>query len=146
MQFGPGLRFYRSGWAALRHRSPDMNTLVMLGTSAAFGYSLLVTLAPGLFPAGSAHVYYEASGVVITLILLGKLFEALAKGRSSEAMRTLLALQPRVARGCGVTARCAEVPADDVRAGRSGAGAFGRAPAGGRRGGGGPVLSWTNPC
>ncbi|GGL80985.1 ATPase [Deinococcus aerolatus] len=116
VQFGPGLRFYRSGWAALRHRSPDMNTLVMLGTSAAFGYSLLVTLAPGLFPAGSAHVYYEASGVVITLILLGKLFEALAKGRSSEAMRTLLALQPNVARvqrDGGVV----EVPADDVRVG-----------------------------
>jgi Cu+-exporting ATPase len=116
VQFGPGLRFYRSGWAALRHRSPDMNTLVMLGTTAAFGYSLLVTLAPGLFPAGSAHVYYEASGVVITLILLGKLFEALAKGRSSEAMRTLLALQPgvaRVQRGGGVV----EVPVDDVRVG-----------------------------
>ncbi|WP_052195287.1 heavy metal translocating P-type ATPase [Deinococcus radiopugnans] len=116
VQFGPGLRFYRSGWAALKHRSPDMNTLVMLGTSSAFGYSLLVTLAPGLFPAGSAHVYYEASGVVITLILLGKLFEALAKGRSSEAMRTLLALQPNVARvqrDGGVV----EVPADDVRVG-----------------------------
>ncbi|WP_288403199.1 copper ion binding protein, partial [uncultured Deinococcus sp.] len=94
VQFGPGRRFYRTGWAALRHGSPDMNTLVMLGTSAAFGYSLLVTLAPGLFPAGSAHVYYEASGVVITLILLGKLFEAVAKGRSAGAMRALLALQP----------------------------------------------------
>ncbi len=116
VQFGPGLRFYRSGWAALRHRSPDMNTLVMLGTSAAFGYSLLVTLAPGLFPAGSAHVYYEASGVVVTLILLGKLFEALAKGRSSEAMRTLLALQPRVAR-VQRDGQVAEVPADDVRLG-----------------------------
>jgi Cu+-exporting ATPase len=98
VQFGPGRRFYRTGWAALRHRSPDMNTLVMLGTSAAFGYSMLVTLAPGLFPAGSAHVYYEASGVVITLILLGKLFEAVAKGRSAGAMRALLALQPGSAR------------------------------------------------
>ncbi|MPY67561.1 copper-translocating P-type ATPase [Deinococcus sp. SDU3-2] len=116
VQFGPGLRFYRTGWAALKHRSPDMNTLVMLGTTAAFGYSLLVTLAPGLFPPGSAHVYYEASAVVITLILLGKLFEAIAKGRSSEAMRTLLALQPntaRVQRGGEVL----EVAADDVRLG-----------------------------
>ncbi|WP_104989730.1 heavy metal translocating P-type ATPase [Deinococcus sp. NW-56] len=116
VQFGPGLRFYRTGWASLRHRSPDMNTLVMLGTTAAFGYSLLVTLAPGLFPPGSAHVYYEASAVVITLILLGKLFEAIAKGRSSEAMRTLLALQPntaRVQRGGEVL----EVAADDVRVG-----------------------------
>ncbi|AWN21833.1 heavy metal translocating P-type ATPase [Deinococcus irradiatisoli] len=97
VQFGPGRRFYRSGWAALRHRSPDMNTLVMLGTTAAYVYSLLVTLAPGLFPAGSAQVYFEASGVVISLILLGKYFEALAKGRSSEAMRGLLALRPPLA-------------------------------------------------
>ncbi|PNY81683.1 heavy metal translocating P-type ATPase [Deinococcus koreensis] len=116
VQFGPGRRFYRTGWAALRHRSPDMNTLVMLGTSAAFGYSLLVTLAPGLFPPGSAHVYYEASGVVITLILLGKLFEAIAKGRSSEAMRTLLALQPNVAR-VQRGAEVVEVASDDVRVG-----------------------------
>lgn len=116
VQFGPGLRFYRTGWAALRHRSPDMNTLVMLGTSAAFAYSLAVTLAPQLFPAGSRHVYFEASAVVITLILLGKLFEAIAKGRSSEAMRTLLQLQPataRVQRGAQVQ----EVPVDAVRLG-----------------------------
>ncbi|MEF2279039.1 heavy metal translocating P-type ATPase [Deinococcus sp. YIM 134068] len=116
VQFGPGLRFYRSGWAALRHRSPDMNTLVMLGTTAAFAYSVLATVAPGLFPVGSAHVYFEASAVVITLILLGKLFEALAKGRSGEAMRSLLALRPstaRVRRGGEVV----EVAADDVRVG-----------------------------
>ena len=75
-----------------------MNALVMIGTSAAFFYSLAVTLAPGIFPAGTAHVYYEASGVVMTLILLGKYFEALAKGRSSQAMKTLLSLQPKEAR------------------------------------------------
>ncbi|CAM3794804.1 copper chaperone CopZ [Deinococcus saxicola] len=98
VQFGPGRRFYRLGWASLKHRSPDMNALVMIGTSAAFFYSLVVTLAPQLFPAGTAHVYYEASGVVITLILLGKYFEALAKGRSSEAMKSLLSLQPKEAR------------------------------------------------
>jgi P-type Cu+ transporter len=98
VQFGPGRRFYRQGWAALRHRSPDMNSLVMIGTSAAFFYSLAVTLAPQLFPVGTAHVYYEASAVVVTLILLGKYFEAVAKGRSSEAMKTLLNLTPRTAR------------------------------------------------
>ncbi|MGX9685837.1 copper-translocating P-type ATPase [Deinococcus wulumuqiensis] len=116
VQFGPGLRFYRTGWAAARHRSPDMNTLVMLGTSAAFLYSLAVTLFPQWFPAGSRHVYFEASAVVITLILLGKYFEAVAKGRSSEAMRTLLQLQPqtaRVQRGAEVT----ELPVDAVRVG-----------------------------
>lgn len=98
VQFGPGRRFYRLGWAAMKHRSPDMNSLVMIGTSAAFFYSLLVTLAPGLFPDGTAHVYYEASAVVITLILLGKYFEAIAKGRSSEAMKKLLSLQAKTAR------------------------------------------------
>jgi Cu+-exporting ATPase len=98
VQFGPGLRFYRLGWKAIKNRSPDMNALVMIGTSAAFFYSLLVTLAPQIFPVGTAHVYYEASAVVITLILLGKYFEALAKGRSSEAMKKLLNLQPKTAR------------------------------------------------
>lgn len=98
VQFGPGRRFLRLGWAALRHRSPDMNTLVMIGTGAAYLYSLLVTLAPGLFPAGTAHVYFEASAVVITLILLGKVLEARARGRSSAAMTALLRLQPTTAR------------------------------------------------
>lgn len=113
VQFGPGRRFLRTGWAALRHRSPDMNSLVMIGTLAAFGYSTLVTLAPGLFPAGSAHVYFEASAVVITLILLGKYFEAVAKGRTSEAMKTLLALQPATATVIRHGAEV-EVPVDDV--------------------------------
>ena len=116
VQFGPGRRFYRLGWAAARHGSPDMNTLVALGTSAAFFYSLLVTLAPGLLPAGSAHVYYEAAAVVITLVLLGKTFEALAKGRSGAAMQKLLSLgakSARVLRGDAET----EVPVADVRPG-----------------------------
>ena len=116
VQFGPGLRFYRTGWAALRHRSPDMNTLVMIGTTAAFAYSLAVTLAPQWFPEASRHVYYEASAVVITLILLGKLFEAIAKGRSSEAMRTLLALQPQTAR-IKRAEEVQEVGVDSVRVG-----------------------------
>ncbi|GAA5513027.1 copper-transporting P-type ATPase [Deinococcus carri] len=98
IQFGPGLRFYRLGWKSLRNRAPDMNALVMIGTTAAFLYSLVATVAPGLFPEGTAHVYYEASGVVITLILLGKYFEAIAKGRSSEAMKKLLSLQAKTAR------------------------------------------------
>ncbi|GMA14689.1 copper-translocating P-type ATPase [Deinococcus metallilatus] len=98
IQFGPGLRFYRLGWKSLKNRSPDMNALVMIGTTAAFLYSLVATVAPGIFPEGTAHVYYEASGVVITLILLGKYFEAVAKGRSSEAMKKLLSLQAKTAR------------------------------------------------
>ncbi|ADV65927.1 heavy metal translocating P-type ATPase [Deinococcus maricopensis] len=98
VQFGPGRRFYRLGWKSLRGRSPDMNALVMIGTTAAFLYSLVATVAPGIFPEGTAHVYYEASAVVITLILLGKYFEAIAKGRSSEAMKALLSLQAKTAR------------------------------------------------
>ncbi|MCD0164051.1 heavy metal translocating P-type ATPase [Deinococcus sp. 12RED42] len=98
IQFGPGRRFYRLGWKSLKNKSPDMNALVMIGTTAAFVYSLVATVAPGIFPEGTAHVYYEASGVVITLILLGKFFEAVAKGRSSEAMKKLLSLQAKTAR------------------------------------------------
>lgn len=113
VQFGPGLRFYRLGWKSLSHRSPDMNALVMIGTSAAFFYSLLVTLAPQIFPEGTAHVYYEASAVVITLILLGKYFEAIAKGRSSEAMKKLLSLQAKTARVVRAGQEL-ELPVDEV--------------------------------
>ena len=97
VQFWPGLPFYRSGWAAVRHGSPDMNTLVMIGTSAAFGYSLVATFAPELLPAGSAFVYYEASATVITLILVGKYMEAVARGRTSEAIKKLMSLQAKTA-------------------------------------------------
>ncbi|MFC4638273.1 heavy metal translocating P-type ATPase [Deinococcus hohokamensis] len=116
VQFGPGRRFYRLGWASLRHGSPDMNTLVMTGTTAAFGYSLLVTLAPGLFPPGTAHVYFEASAVVITLILLGKYFELVAKGRSSEAMKALLSLQAKTARVIRAGQEL-DLPVDEVQVG-----------------------------
>ncbi|MEX2540333.1 MAG: heavy metal translocating P-type ATPase [Trueperaceae bacterium] len=98
VQFGPGLRFYRRGWPALRHGSPDMNSLVMLGTSAAYGYSLVATFLPAVLPAGTVHVYYEAAATIITLILLGKYFEAVAKGRTGDAMRKLISLQPDTAR------------------------------------------------
>ncbi len=98
VQFGPGLRFYKNGWKALRSLSPDMNSLVMIGTSAAYFYSLAVTFFPNIFPFQARHVYFEASAVVITLVLLGKYFEALAKGRTSEAMKKLLSLQAKTAR------------------------------------------------
>ncbi|EYB66456.1 heavy metal translocating P-type ATPase [Deinococcus phoenicis] len=116
IQFGPGLRFYRLGWKSLKNRSPDMNALVMIGTTAAFLYSLVATVAPGIFPEGTAHVYYEASGVVITLILLGKYFEAIAKGRSSEAMKKLLSLQAKTARVVR-NGQELELPTDEVLVG-----------------------------
>ena len=97
VQFGPGRRFYRSGWPALRHGSPDMNTLVMLGTSAAYGYSVMATFLPQLLPAGTVHVYFEASAAIVTLILLGKYLEARAKGRTGEAIKKLMGLQAKTA-------------------------------------------------
>ncbi len=114
--FGPGLRFFRKGVPNLLRRTPDMNSLVALGTSAAFAYSTAATFAPKLLPAGADHVYYEAAAVIVTLILLGRLFEAQAKGRTSEAIRRLMTLQAksaRVLRG----GRELEVPIDQVVAG-----------------------------
>ncbi len=113
VQFGPGLQFMRSGWHALTSGSPDMNSLVMLGTSAAYGYSVIATFFPGLLPAGTVHVYFEASTAIITLILVGKYLEARAKGRTSEAIRKLVGLQPKTAlvERAGVER---ELPVEDV--------------------------------
>src|SRR5690625_7750351 len=86
-QFGPGRRFYRPVWNGLLNGSPDINSLVMIGTTAAYGFSVVATFLPGVLPAGTAHVYYEASAAIITLILLGRYLESLAKGRTSEADR-----------------------------------------------------------
>jgi len=100
VQFWLGARFYRGAWAALKHGRADMNTLVAVGTSAAYLYSVAATVAPSLFTAGphGRHVYFDTSAVIITLILLGRLLEARAKGRASEAMKRLLGLQPKTAR------------------------------------------------
>jgi P-type Cu+ transporter len=113
VQFGPGLRFYKNGWKALRSGSPDMNSLVMIGTSAAYFYSLAVTIVPTIFPLRAQHVYFEAAAVVITLILLGKYFEAVAKGRTSEAMKKLLGLQAKTARVLRGKEEL-EIPVDEV--------------------------------
>lgn len=96
--FGPGLRFFKLGLPALLRGAPDMNSLVMLGASAAWGYSLVATVAPGLFPAGTANVYFEAAAVIVTLILLGRYLEARARGRTSQAITRLVGLQARAAR------------------------------------------------
>lgn len=98
VQFGPGLRFYRKGWPALIQGAPDMNSLVMLGTSAAYGYSVVATFLPGVLPEGTVHVYFEASAVIITLILVGRFLEARARGETSEAIRRLMGLRPSNAR------------------------------------------------
>jgi len=95
---GPGLRFYTKGFPLLLKGAPDMNSLVALGTSAAYGFSVVATFAPGLLPEGTAHVYFEAAAVIVVLILLGRWMEARAKGRTGEAIRKLVALQPKTAR------------------------------------------------
>ncbi len=95
--FLAGRRFFVLGLAEIRHLSPGMNALVMLGASAAYVYSVLAVFAPGIFPAGTAQVYFESAGVIVTLILLGRFLEARARGRTSEAIRRLLDLQVRTA-------------------------------------------------
>ncbi len=95
--FGPGLHFYTKGFPALFKGAPDMNSLVALGTSAAFGFSLVSTFAPQILPEGSVNVYYEAAAVIVVLILLGRLLEARAKGRTGEAIRKLVGLQAKTA-------------------------------------------------
>ncbi|WMT56252.1 heavy metal translocating P-type ATPase [Truepera radiovictrix] len=113
VQFGPGLRFYQKGWPALRRGAPDMNSLVMLGTTAAYGYSVVATFLPGLLPAGTVYVYYEAAAMIITLILVGRYLEALAKGRTSEAIKKLLGLQAKTAR-VERGGQMLELPIDEV--------------------------------
>jgi Cu+-exporting ATPase len=98
VMFYTGWPIHRTGWLTLRHRAAEMNTLITLGTTAAYGYSLIVTLAPGLLPAAVRNVYYEATGVILTLILLGRLLEARAKAGTGEAIRKLIGLQARTAR------------------------------------------------
>ena len=81
VQLWVGRRFLQSAWAEVRHASPGMNTLVALGSGSAYVYSVLALLLPGIFPAGTAHLYFEASAVIISLILLGKLLEGRAKAK-----------------------------------------------------------------
>jgi len=98
VMFYTGWPVHRTGWLALAHRSADMNSLITIGTTAAYGYSLVVTVAPGLLPAGVREVYFETTGVILTLIILGRLIETRAKAGTGQAIRELLGLQARTAR------------------------------------------------
>ena len=93
----PGRRFYLTGLPALFRLAPDMNSLVAVGTAAAYGYSVVATFRPDWLPAGTVNVYFEAAAVIVALILLGRFLEAGAKGRTSEAIQRLVGLQPSVA-------------------------------------------------
>ncbi|EFQ9252309.1 gold/copper-translocating P-type ATPase GolT [Salmonella enterica] len=109
----PGRRFYLKGFPALARLAPDMNSLVAVGTSAAFGYSLVATFTPDLLPEGTVNVYYEAAAVIVALILLGRFLEARAKGRTSEAIKRLVGLQARVAHVLR-EGRIVDIPVDEV--------------------------------
>ena len=110
VQWWVGWQFHRGFWAMLRHRTADMNTLVSVGTNAAYLYSLAVTIFPGrltppggfpaaLTPAGAApQTYYETAAVLMSLIVLGRWLEARARGRTSEAIKKLMGLQAKTAR------------------------------------------------
>jgi Cu+-exporting ATPase len=93
-----GWPIHRIGWLSLAHRSAEMNTLIAVGTAAAFGYSLFATLFPSLLPSDLRDVYYETVGTIITLILFGRLIEVRAKAGTGEAIRKLIGLQPNTAR------------------------------------------------
>ncbi|MBI4932922.1 MAG: heavy metal translocating P-type ATPase [Actinobacteria bacterium] len=97
VMFYTGWPIHRTGWLTMKHRSADMNSLITIGTIAAYSYSVLVTVAPSLVPADVREVYFEAVGVIITLILLGRLLEVRAKAGTGEAIRKLIGLQARTA-------------------------------------------------
>ena len=113
-----GLRFYRGAWSALKHGTANMNTLVAVGTSAAYLFSAAATVLPGFFRRAGVEpqVYFDTSAVIIVLILFGRLLEARAKGRTSDAIRRLMGLRPRTARVLGPEGE-REVPIEEVRAG-----------------------------
>ncbi|MGO1251592.1 copper-translocating P-type ATPase, partial [Psychrobacter sp.] len=94
----PGRRFYQKGIPALWRFTPDMNSLVAVGTLAAYSFSLVATFIPQILPDGTVNVYYEAAAVIVSLILLGRYFEAKAKGRTSQAIQHLVGMQAKTAR------------------------------------------------
>lgn len=94
----PGRRFYQKGIPALWRLAPDMNSLVAVGTLAAYSFSLVATFIPQVLPEGTVNVYYEAAAVIVSLILLGRYFEAKAKGRTSQAIQHLVGMQAKTAR------------------------------------------------
>ncbi|MFD2252118.1 Cu+-exporting ATPase [Pseudochelatococcus lubricantis] len=116
--FGPGRRFFVKGVPALLRGAPDMNALVAVGTASAWAFSVVATFLPGLLPTGTVHVYYEAAAVIVTLILIGRYLEARARGRTSEAIRRLVGLQPKTAHvlrgGAAVEVAIGDVVPGDV--------------------------------
>jgi len=100
VQFWAGWQFYQGAWGALKHKTTNMNTLIAVGTSTAYFYSAAATIFPDFFRVeqAEAKVYFDTAAIIIALILLGRFLEARAKGRTSEAIRKLMGLQPKTAR------------------------------------------------
>lgn len=115
---GPGRQFFRLGIPALLRGAPDMNSLVAIGTGAAYGFSVVATFIPQWLPEHAINVYFEAAAVIVTLILLGRLLEARAKGKTSLAIQRLIGLQPKTAtverNGQPQTADIADIQRGDV--------------------------------
>ncbi|WP_433849097.1 heavy metal translocating P-type ATPase [Brucella pseudogrignonensis] len=114
--FGPGMRFFKKGIPALLRAAPDMNSLVVVGTTAAWGFSVVATFWPDILPDGTVNVYFEAAAVIVTLILIGRYLEARAKGRTSAAISRLVGLQAKSARVMR-NGEVVDVPLEEVRAG-----------------------------
>lgn len=112
----PGRRFYRHGFPALVRLAPDMNSLVAVGTLAAYTYSVVATFVPSVLPTGTVHVYYEAAAVIVALVLLGRFLEAQAKGRTSEAIKRLVKLQAKDAHLVR-DGKVVDIPVADVKRG-----------------------------
>jgi Cu+-exporting ATPase len=116
IQFWIGWRFYKGMWDGIKARASNMDTLIALGTSAAYVYSAAVTIAPGYFP--FASVYFETAAIIITLILVGRLLETRTKEKASSAVRKLMDLQPRMAKVIREGNREEEeIPVEQVREG-----------------------------
>jgi P-type Cu+ transporter len=118
VQFWAGWRFYKGMWGALKHRTADMNTLVAVGTSAAYFYSVIAVLVPSLFSGVQSHIgiYFDTSSMIIALVLLGRFLESRAKGNTSEAIKRLIGLSPKTATVVRDETE-AQISVDDVQIG-----------------------------
>src|ERR687891_282896 len=115
LQFWIGWRFYRGLWDGIKAKASNMDTLIAIGTTAAYLYSAVVTIAPGFFPFES--VYFETAAIIITLILIGRLLETRTKEKASSAVRKLLDLQPKMAKVIRKGGVEEEVPIEEVQEG-----------------------------
>jgi Cu+-exporting ATPase len=115
LQFWIGWRFYRGLWDGIKAKASNMDTLIAIGTSAAYLYSAVVTIVPGYFPFKS--VYFESAAIIITLILIGRLLETRTKEKASDAVRKLLDLQPRMTKVMREGGEEVEIPVEQVQEG-----------------------------